>query len=378
MKRIVILCDGTWKAAEAPEPTNVVRLAQAMRPVDPEGVEQIPVYLEGMGTGRRGVTRIGRWVDRYVAGPLGLGLMDSVMEAYRHLVFLYEPGDAVFVFGYSRGAFAARSLVGFVRHAGLLPRDRLHRLPEAVDNYTRRFLGTPEERQRRNAEWRRIHSADVMVDPDDAEIYDRPEDAHPFRIAFLGVWDTVGALGVPSILTARPVLGRRFAFHDTALTPMVASARHAVSIDERRLSFGPTLWTNLDALNAGRDPAPYRERWFAGDHGSVGGGGRVRGLSSIALAWMIEGAAAAGLSFDPAVVARIRAEADPLAPPFTDDPPPGGRSAAILRALGRERDGPRDVALVHRAARERWARHPGPYRPGALRRLERLLEEWRG
>ena len=102
-------------------------------------------------------------------------------------------------------------------------------------------------------------------------------------LAYIGVWDTVGALGVPGHLRLAALANRGLAFHDTALSRGVRAARHAVAIDERRRTFPPTLWDNLAALNAGAAAAPYEQRWFPGDHGSVGGGGAVTALSDDAL-----------------------------------------------------------------------------------------------
>ena len=114
------------------------------------------------------------------------------------------------------------------------------------------------------------------------------------RIGYLGIWDTVGALGVPGHLRLAPLLNRGLGFHDTALSPLVAAARHAVAIDERRRSFPPTLWDNLDALNAAAGAEVYAQRWFPGDHGSVGGGGAVTALSDDALAWVAGGRGGGG------------------------------------------------------------------------------------
>ena len=112
----------------------------------------------------------------------------------------------------------------------------------------------------------------------------------PLAIGYLGVWDTVGALGVPGHLALARRLNRGLGFHDTALSGLVGAARHAVAIDERRRTFPPTLWDNLDAMNGGAEGA-YAQRWFPGDHGSVGGGGAVSALSDEALVWVAEGAA---------------------------------------------------------------------------------------
>ncbi|WP_371155058.1 DUF2235 domain-containing protein [Jannaschia sp. 2305UL9-9] len=382
MKRIVILCDGTWNRVDAPHPTNVVRLGQALSPVGADGRVQVPLYIEGVGTGRRGVTRTTRALDRALGGAMGLGLMDNVVEAYRHLVFLYEPGDEVQVFGFSRGAFTARSLVGFIRFTGLLARADLHHLPEAVARYSERRLESSERRQARNAEWRALHSPWIMTDPQDAPIYAEfgATQAVPFEVSYLGVWDTVGALGVPGIVSAAPFLNRKHAFHDTDLTGMVLSARHAVAIDERRRAFRPTLWTNLDRLNAAA-PGRYRQAYFAGDHGSVGGGGDITGLSALALLWMMEGAEEAGVTFDPLVSAAILAEGDPMAPLANNTVPKGGLFTALMRRFGAPRDALSDLSEVSGPARLRWG-YEGkgdafrPYRPEPLAPLHTALRDW--
>jgi uncharacterized protein (DUF2235 family) len=121
------------------------------------------------------------------------------------------------------------------------------------------------------------------------------------QVRYLGVWDTVGALGIPSRFSISGPLDKKFQFHDTSLSAFVQSARHAVAIDERRKDFVPTLWDNTDALNKARgaDPttpdAPYQQRGFPGVHSSVGGGGGRRGLFDQSLDWILDGARAAGL-----------------------------------------------------------------------------------
>lgn len=374
MKRIVILCDGTWNAAEAPHPTNVVRVAQSLLPEDPQGRAQVPIYVEGVGTGRRAVTPFGKVVDRALGGGLGLGLMENLAEAYRHLVFLYEPGDTIMAFGFSRGAYTARSLMGFIRYTGLLARRDLDRLPEAIARYTTRTTLRGDERQMLNAEWRAMFAPDFVVDPKDREAFPELIGRPEVEIEYVGVWDTVGALGIPrSIASPSSWFNKRFDFHDTDLGLMVGAARHAVALDEKRKEFTPTLWTNLDALEQQR-PGQYRQQWFPGDHGGVGGGGALRGLSSGALLWLLEGAQDAGLAADPGVMSGISAEADPLTPLLrAHEVPKGGFFAAAMRRLGVYRDGPTQLVDVHASARARWAGHPA-YRPGSLDRVAAELE----
>ena len=136
MKRIVIACDGTWKRIDAPDPTNVARLAQAVLPVAPGRVPQIVCHLDGVGTGQ-GTGRVSRALDRALGGAFGQGLMASVAAAYRFLVFTWAPGDEIQLFGFSRGAYTARSLAGLIRNVGILPRrvmvaDRDHFMASAI------------------------------------------------------------------------------------------------------------------------------------------------------------------------------------------------------------------------------------------------------
>ena len=174
---------------------------------------------------------------------------------------------------------------------------------------------------------------------------------------------------MPAHLWLASRFNRGLGFHDTALSPMVAAARHAVAIDERRRSFPPTLWDNLDTLNGGVAGA-YAQRWFPGDHGSVGGGGAVTALSDDALLWVAEGAAAAGLGLDPAAVAawaRARDWRGPLA----------ARRPGLLRRLLNldcaDRNGPARPGEVSEAAARRWRGDPD-YRPAALARVAAALD----
>ena len=142
-----------------------------------------------------------------------------------------------------------------------------------------------------------------------------------------------------------------------------------MAIDERRRAFPPTLWDNLDALNAGGGGA-YAQRWFPGDHGSVGGGGASALLSNDALLWVAEGAVAAGLALEVGGAGGVAAGARlPRAAGLAR-----GRAALgrLLALDARERDGPARAADLAEAAVRRWRRDPG-YRPGALRRVAAAL-----
>ena len=370
MKRIVIACDGTWNRLDASYPTNVAKLAQAVLPAGPDGVPQVTLHLDGVGSGR-GTGWLARTLDRALGGAFGQGLTATLEAAYRFLVLAYAPGDEIFLFGFSRGAFTARSLAGLIRNCGVLERSQAHAIRDALALYRAR---RPEARPDAEAAlaFRARHAAHVVTSAAEAAwraARGLPEGV-PLRIAYVGVWDTVGALGVPRHLWLARLANRGLGFHDTTLSAGVGAARHAVAIDERRRTFPPTLWDNLAALNAGAEAEPYRQLWFPGDHGGVGGGGPVTALSDDALVWVAEGAEAAGLALDRAAMARWRQGRDCLGPLSARRRPSlVGRLLALDRA---ERKGPARVADVAKAALRRWRADPG-YRPKPLARLAPAL-----
>ncbi|SEM98792.1 phospholipase effector Tle1 domain-containing protein [Palleronia pelagia] len=388
MKRIVILCDGTWNRSDSITPTNVVRFSQAMRLKDEAGTVQVPIYVQGVGTGR-GPTPWLRKMDSLLGGAFGLGLMSNIVEAYRHLVFLYEPGDEIFILGFSRGAYTARSLTGFIRSTGIIDRDAMPEIPKAVARYRTMDDDTTHPATEESHAFRAGISRRVVTS--EAEhawrLSQGMPDAPILRIRYLGVWDSVGALGVPASVA---VLGRwtasKYRFHDANLSSMVQSARHAVALDERRRAFAPTRWDNLAELNAEAESGagtPYLEQFFAGDHGSVGGGGDIIDLSCIGLEWIIEGAREAGLAFDAPALARIKASQNPMGPLRNTSKPPTGALNAVMRMRPLDREGPSALDEVHASVHDRWiadAKTEGfrPYRPASLQRVHTHLVAMHG
>jgi uncharacterized protein (DUF2235 family) len=183
------------------------------------------------------------------------------------------------------------------------------------------------------------------------------------RIAYLGVWDTVGAIGVPSDIIFAKYANRDERYFDTDLTSMVVSARHAVSIDEQRKTFAPTLWPNFAALNAslGFNPAasdaPYQQKWFPGNHGSVGGGGDVHGLSDRALVWILDGAEKMGLEVDRDPSSPLfRLEPSDSAPLINVSTPPSleDKVEAVLLSAAPREHGPVNIYEVSDGALQRW------------------------
>jgi hypothetical protein len=270
-KRLVICCDGTWNRPDSDHVTNIEKIARTVA-TDlgrTGGVQQLVLYLAGVGAGSY-------LVDRLLGGAFGFGLFANIRSAYRFLALNYEPGDEIFVFGFSRGAYTARSLVGMIGRVGLLTRDALvaDKLPEAVARYQRRS------------------PADGSFGESDAEF--RRDHCHPETpVHLLGVFDTVGALGVPGAIRTR------HQFHDVNLSKVVLCARQALAIDERRIKFEPCLWeadedTRRDDEASGR----VSQVWFEGAHSDVGGGYPETGLSDTALLWMVTEANRHGLVFD--------------------------------------------------------------------------------
>ena len=377
MKRIVFCFDGTWNKLVPDLATNVVLTAASIERTDRSGIVQIIHYDEGVGTGD---------LDSMRGGMFGTGLIDNVREAYRFLVFNYDPGDEIYVFGFSRGAFSARTFVGFLRHVGPLHRLHVGRIDEAIELYERRREGKggTDDAMRR---FRSNFSDKVCIgDADDAwRCANKPGyqagNAPQLKVKYLGVWDTVGALGVPELLPFSDWMNREYDFHDPSLDSFVEMARHAVALDERRELFPPVLFGDLTALNelagfSNCDPkAPYQERWFPGVHGSVGGGGDVRGLSDDALAWVLAGAKAAGLKLDSSVGTRIHGfQPDPLASLVNEADPDWSLTSIITN----DREGPSELWQLSASAVRRW-RTPAEkfageaYRPGSLAKLQNAL-----
>jgi uncharacterized protein (DUF2235 family) len=272
VKHLVVCCDGTWNRPDhidqgVAAPTNVAKLALALADTDAAGNRQLLHYQAGVGT---------RPWEHLLGGGLGVGLSRNVMECYRFVVDNYEPGDELYFFGFSRGAFTARSLAGLVRNAGILKPGHRDRIEEAYKLY-------------------RSPLKDTQPTGIAAELFRRAHSYSEVHIRCVGVWDTVGALGIPIDGFRPPLLSRLWTFHDTTLSRYVRNAFHAVAIDERRKPFQPTLWTQQPDAEDQR----LEQVWFAGVHCDIGGGYREPELSEIPLQWMADNARSCGLALRP-------------------------------------------------------------------------------
>jgi uncharacterized protein (DUF2235 family) len=289
-RNIVICCDGTDNQFGVCN-TNVVRLTQVAAQ-DP--ATQLVYYDPGVGTlPEPGLTtRIAKRVSELIEQSFGTDIEGKVCTAYAQLMDMWEPGDLVFIFGFSRGAYTARVLGGMLHALGLLPRGNVHLLPYAMRIF--RSLRTDAEDYWQLCDNFRWTFARPVPGSDDRR----------FPIHFVGVWDTVSSVGW---------IWDPASFPFTHSNPSIAVIRHAVSLDERRAFFRQNLIGNVP----GQDAA---ERWFAGVHSDVGGGYPEQdgGLWRVTFEWMLSEAQAKGLLVDPARLEIVRTRTPVPARPWAE------------------------------------------------------------
>ncbi len=380
MKNIVLCFDGTWNTADAAYPTNVVKTAQMILPSDERGAQQVLFYDEGVGSAR---AVFAKSINNFLGGAFGIGLMDNIEQAYRFLAFNYAPGDRIFIFGFSRGAFSARSFCGLVRTCGVLRKGHIRRVREAIELYQKRDRKDGPD-TKACIDFRQAYSFAAFY----GERKRGAEDPHPLAVEYMGLWDTVGALGLPRHFVFAHAFNRKYQFHDVALSRMVKSARHALAIDERRSTFTPSRWDNLKQLNDAAGPSdaagvlPYQQIWFPGDHASVGGGGDVNGLWQASLTWVVEGARLRGLAVDTKALEDYRKDIDLKASVYCMKRRTFSLSSISFRRARKGPDGDR-LSEVSDVAVER-VRAPGAnlfekrnYRPKTLRAvIKKHAGEW--
>lgn len=270
-KRIVICADGTWNSARSTafggsQTTNVWLIYQLVKPFATDRTPQLAYYHPGVGTGG--------FIDRVVGGAFGVGLGLDIRQCYRFLVDHYHPGDYVYLFGFSRGAYTVRSLAGLIRNCGVINPEKL----EAGENIDGAVHDAFELYRKRG---------DATAPNAQLSVDFRVKHSHPdFRITCIGVWDTVGSLGIPVGMLGH-LTSHLVGFHDVTLSSRVDRAYQAVAIDERRRPFVPTLW--LQQPDAREQGQRIEQRWFTGVHSDVGGGypWPDRGLATLALRWMV-------------------------------------------------------------------------------------------
>jgi uncharacterized protein (DUF2235 family) len=255
VKRLVVLFDGTWNRPDDEEKiTNVVKLQRVILDADAQGVRQLVHYVVGIATEDLGPR---------LTFAIGLGVGDRVRRGYAFLCESYEEGDEIYIVGFSRGAFQARSLAGLIALTGIARAHDEKTIADVWDCYEQNKL-KPEPAR-----------LDAL----------RAAARYPVRIKCVAVWDTVGLLGIP--LLRKGALKELLGFHDTRLSPLVDVGLHALAIDEPRGPFAPTFWT-IDKGATLPEGQIVEQVWFPGSHANVGGGIKDCALSDIALLWMAE------------------------------------------------------------------------------------------
>lgn len=273
MTRKLLICfDGTWNTPdndsdiEGSTDTNVRLFYEACANKDSSGNPQLKWYDKGVGT---------HWYDRLAGGIFGVGLSKNIRQGYTWLAENYQEGDDVYVIGFSRGSYTARSLVGMIRNCGLVKHKPQNQaltdelVSEAYQLYRARDEGADSP----------------------AALRFRSAYSRSLRIKFLGVWDTVGALGIP--VNSFDWFNRRYyEFHDTELSSIVDNAFHALAIDEHRENYKATMWDPKEKPNQ-----TMEQVWFVGAHSNVGGGYKTHTLSNVPLAWLTGKARQCGMAF---------------------------------------------------------------------------------
>ena len=337
MRNLVVCLDGTWNTPDQQDrgrqvPSNVVKMARAVKEglVDQELTQEV-YYDTGVGTDG--------WWDKLLGGVTGKGIGLNIKQAYGWLANNYQNADdQIFLFGFSRGAYTARSLAGLVGLCGLPGPDQAADVDAAIAIY---------------------RTADAGKRQQMAEEFKQKDGIRNADIHFIGVWDTVGALGVPVGIFKRKLAGLT-EFHDVTLGKQVRNAYHALAINERRKPFKPTLW----------DPARLQDGqnliqvWFPGVHSNVGGGYADTGLSDRAFLWMMARARAHGLKPDERY---IEVRVDPnwfgeLRDSFTTKYKIFSANRPHTREIGRTND---DTERLHRSAVARWTHKSKPEKPPA-------------
>ena len=339
-KRIVICADGTWNRPEKnlkkDVPTNVLKLARAIKPVGADGVPQQVFYDWGVGS----------YYDKVVGGATGKGLHKNIKDDYRYIVQNYSDGDEVWLFGFSRGAYTVRSLCGMINNCGILKRPDARLIERAFEVYKK--------------------PSRAYAPRGEKSVAFRAEHSHRSRqITFVGVWDTVGAMGIP--ISFLGLFEDKDEFYDTKIGRNVTAARHALAIDELRSDFEPTVWMPRPTMD-------LVQVWFAGAHSDLGGGyardedGTC--LSDLALEWMLREAKGYGLTAETHL--RRGLAGNPLATVHRSR-----RSFyRVKKRYYRPIDHGKGEVLIHRSVRERWD-SDARYRPKNLADyLESRAEQW--
>jgi len=368
-RRLVVFADGTGNAYTTQE-SNIWRLYQAL---DQSGSDQLARYIKGVGTsGFRPIAALD--------SATGFGVPSNVRELYRFLCWNWQPGDELFGFGFSRGAFTIRTLAGMIASEGLVP-TVIDDQPVTAAEMERNAMAAWRS-YRAKGTWRRlwptIYVARMIRDAflwvwhgvlrhrryGDVEKATEKQGRDAVAIRFLGLFDTVEAYGVPldSLRGAIDRIVWPISFHNRTPSDKILAARHALALDEERATFRPV---QFDVPDARLDT--IRELWFAGVHSDVGGGYPDAALSLLPLLWIASEASQAGLRFADDAVEHVRA-AGSFVPPIHDS---RAGLAVLYRyaprdVVGQTGEGATRPAVVHPSVVEKIARGGDAYAPVML------------
>lgn len=279
-KNVVICCDGTANEF-ARANTNVVKLYMTLQN-DP--ATQVTYYHPGIGTMEPpgALSTFSRRLTRVAGMAIGYGLADDIRDAYVFVIQQFEPGDRLFLFGFSRGAYTARAVASLLHLYGLIRPGNEALVPYAI----RMMMGIQRARKNRTDEQKLRNEYFELAAAFKGGM--ARTDCRPW---FVGVWDTVSSVGWVENPLKLPYI---------TSNPDIQIGRHAVAIDERRAFFRSHLWRPSTNPSSPGGPVDLKQVWFPGVHCDVGGGypEAESGLSKVALQWMLDEAEAAGLLVD--------------------------------------------------------------------------------
>ena len=353
-KRLVVFLDGTWNSLESN--TNVWRMRALCAPNGKDGKPQLVYYEIG--------------VNGFLGGVFGQGLDENIRLAYEWLIENYNEGDEIFIFGFSRGAYTARSLAGLIAMDGILKAGSPIGVSELFDRYKK---GDEE------TIWK-LKEIETSGDASNLTVQEKwlLKYSQPANVQVVGVWDTVGSIGWKAG-NIQGISRSTFNYLQTGLRIHILNAYHALAIDEHRADFAPTLWDvrhpkdKSIVIAQPRSLSSTEQRWFVGAHANVGGGYQTDLLAQAPLRWMMKKAESQGLSFR----LEVDLDGDALAAPIVDSYGEFAYglyawvSPPLYRAIGQEPDIREDGSHVNVnetidvSVFERWRADP-KYRPTNL------------
>jgi len=311
-KSIIVACDGTWLDSDngfkrdswlpwktggrLAIPSNVTRFCRAILPQHEDGTSQIAYYQAGLGSQNN-------WYSFFIGGYLGDGISENIREAYAFICYNYQPGDKIFLVGFSRGAFTARSIGGLIASLGLMTKKGLgdfypifkdwenQNNPSYTSPYPAKYFpDRPKYTMTSGAEYLAKMVENGLTRPN-------------IPVEAIAVWDTVGSLGVPDLGPFSSSSRKEYAFIDTTVPSNLHYAYQALALDENRKPFRPTLW-EMPKPGESTLLKEMKQTWFPGVHSNIGGSYPDTGLADITLAWMIAQLSRNKLlSFDPTYMA---------------------------------------------------------------------------